>query len=271
MSSKDESATIDIDRLSFAYNGNRVLHDVSLRLAPGEMVAVIGPNGAGKTTLMACVNGLLPDHQGLVQIGGCDVRCMRPRNVAQIIGVVPQEFRIPFAYRVREIVSLGRSPYLGRFGVLTDADERVVDRALAATDIEALQGREYNALSGGERQRVVIALALAQEPRVLLLDEPTAHLDLSHRVQLLRLVGAINAKRGVTVLAALHDIDLAATGFRRVIVLSGGRVVADGPPREVITPGLLRQVFGVDAQIIEDPLTGAPRVLPNVETSFNSG
>ncbi len=267
MSSERSNATVDVDRLSFAYNGNQVLNDVSLRLASGEMAAIIGPNGAGKTTLMACVNGLLNDHEGLVNISGRSVRSMRPRDVARMVGAVPQEFQIPFAYRVREIVSLGRAPYLGRFGALDEADERAVDHALAATDVEALQGREYNALSGGERQRVVIALALAQEPRILLLDEPTAHLDLSHRVELLRLVAAVNSDRGVTVLAALHDIDLAATAFPRVIVLSDGRIVADGPPRDVITPELLRRVFDVDAQVIEDPRTGAPRVLPNLEAS----
>ncbi len=267
MSSERSTATIDVDGLSFAYDGAQVLHDVSLRLASGEMAAVIGPNGAGKTTLLACVNGLLREHEGLVQIGGRDVRLMRPRDVARIVGAVPQEFQIPFAYRVREIVSLGRAPYLGRFGALSEADEHAVDRALAVTDVESFQGREYNALSGGERQRVVIALALAQDPRVLLLDEPTAHLDLSHRMELLRLVTTINAERGVTVLAALHDIDLAATSFPRVIVLSAGRIVADGPPRDVITSELLRRVFDVDAQVIGDPRTGAPRVLPNLEAS----
>ncbi len=264
MNSEPPGMAVEVEGLSYAYNGAPVLHDVSFRLAPGEMAALIGPNGAGKTTLMACVNGLLRDYDGAIGVGGTEVRSMRPREIARSIGAVPQEFQIPFAYRVREIVALGRAPYLGRFGALSEADEHAVDRALAATHVEALQGREYNALSGGERQRVVIALALAQEPRILLLDEPTAHLDLAHRIELLQLVAGISHEHGVTVLAALHDIDLAAGCFPRLLVLSAGRIVADGPPRDVVNPALLQRVFGVDAQVMEDPVTGARRVLPNL-------
>ena len=264
MSSEPTGMAVDVEDLSFAYNGGPVLHDVSFRLAPGEMAALIGPNGAGKTTLMACVNGLLRDYDGEIGIGGRDARSLRPREIARSIGAVPQEFQIPFAYRVREIVALGRAPYLGRFGSLSEADERAVDRALEATHVETLQGREYNALSGGERQRVVIALALAQEPRILLLDEPTAHLDLAHRIELLQLVAGISREHGVTVLAALHDIDLAAGCFPRLLVLSAGRIVADGPPRDVVNSALLQRVFDVDARVMEDPVTGARRVLPNL-------
>ena len=265
MNSDRHRASIDVDDLSFAYNGTQVLHDVTFHVASGEMVAIIGPNGAGKTTLMACVNGILREHTGRICIGNADLRFMKAREVARHIAVVPQEFQVPFAYRVREVVALGRSPYLGRFGTLHESDEHAIDRALAVTDVEELQGREYNALSGGERQRVVIALALAQDPRVLLLDEPTVHLDLSHRIDLLRLVAKINAGRGVTVLAAMHDIDLVAGFFPRVIVLGNGRVVADGPAGDVITSSMLQRVFDVEAQVIEDPDTGLSRVFPKLD------
>ena len=264
MSSEAAPGAIELRALGFAYDGSEVLRDVDLTVACGETAAIIGPNGAGKTTLVGCVNGQLRPSRGGARLLGRDVAAMRRRDIARVAAAVPQEFQMPFAYRVREIVALGRSPYLGLLGSLRESDHRAVDRALANTDTTALQAREFNELSGGERQRVSFALALAQEPQVLLLDEPTAHLDLEHQLDLLELVRTINREQGLTVLAALHDIDLAALFFPRLIVLHQGRIVADGPARSVVTPELIWDVFRVRADVVLDRDGRVPRVVPHL-------
>ncbi len=264
MSSEVPRTAIELRALGFAYDGDEVLRDANLTLTRGEMAAIIGPNGAGKTTLIGCVTGQLRPSRGGARLLGRDVTTMRRRDVARVAAAVPQEFQMPFAYRVREIVALGRSPYLGLLGSLRESDHQAIDRALANTDTAALQAREFNELSGGERQRVSFALALAQEPQVLLLDEPTAHLDLEHQLDLLELVRTINREQGLTVLAALHDIDLAALFFPRLIVLHEGRLVADGPPSSVVTPELIWDVFRVRADVVLDQDGRVPRVVPHL-------
>ena len=264
MNSDSPQWAIEVCDLTFGYDATPVLHAINLRVAEGESVALIGPNGAGKTSLLGCVTGLVRPAQGLVRLLDRDIVRMRSREIAAIVATVPQEFQIPFAYRVREIVALGRSPYLGRFGTLSEADHRAIDRALDETDTAEFQAREFNDLSGGERQRVVVALALAQQPKILLLDEPTAHLDLEHQLDVLRLVRTNIRERGVTVFAALHNVDLAAAFFERVVVIDKGRLVADGAPTEVVTSAMLREVFHVEAQVVPDADTEAPRVLPRL-------
>ncbi|MBM4436021.1 MAG: ABC transporter ATP-binding protein [Actinobacteria bacterium] len=264
MTSEPPAPAIEVAALRVAFNGTPILRDVSLTLAPGEFAALIGPNGAGKTTLLNCLSGAMRPSGGRAMLAGCPLDRLHVREVARLVGTVPQEFHVPFAYRVREIVSLGRTPYLGRFGALREADEQAIDAALARTDTAYFQHRTFNELSGGERQRVVVALALAQEPRILLLDEPTAHLDLAHQLDVLSLARAVNREHGVTVLAALHDIDLAALFFPRIIVLNCGAIVADGPAAHVVTADLLWEVFRVRALVLTDPQTGAPRVVPEL-------
>ena len=264
MTSRDSLEAIDVRGLQFAYDDGPVLHSVDLSVSPGERVALIGPNGAGKSTLLGCVNGFLRATAGDVCLFGQDVRTMSAREIARVVGAVPQEFQMPFAYRVRTVVGLGRSIHLNLLGAFDEHDEEVIDRALERAEVTHLQGREFNALSGGERQRVVLALALAQEPDILLLDEPTAHLDLSHQIEVMELIGRVGHERGATVLASMHDIDLASAFFDRVVVLDRGRVVADGMTPEVITVDRLRDTFGVDADITRDPASGRPRVTARV-------
>lgn len=267
MSSNGSFPALHVQDLTFGYEREPVLRGVNLTLAPGDAAAVIGPNGSGKTTLISTMNGLLRPRSGSVSLFGRDVQQLRAKDIARMVACVPQEFRVPFAYRVREIVALGRSPYVGMLRALTAADHRAIDDAMAQTDTDWLQAREYNDLSGGERQRVAVALALAQNPRLLLLDEPTAHLDLAHQIELLQLVRTIIRERGVTVLASMHDVNLAAAFFPRLLVLQQGVIVADGPPADVVRPELLERVFGVDADVVIDPFSGAPRVVPKVNTS----
>ena len=264
MTSDGPPAGIEVSDLSFAYARPQVLRSVSLSLARGSATAIIGPNGSGKTTLMSCINGLLRPQNGAVHLLGRPVRELKTREVARLVASVPQEFQVPFAYRVREIVSLGRSPYLSFLGSLTESDHRVVDESLQSTGLTDLQSRTYNELSGGEKQRVAVALALAQEPAILLLDEPTTHLDLAHQIEVMSLVRKVAAERGMTVLASMHDINLAAAFFPRMIVLDAGRVVADGPPSIVISRELLRKVFAVDAQVIVNGGSRPIQVVPRI-------
>ena len=267
MTSRGLPEAIGVRGLQFAYDDVPVLHNVDLSLSTGERVALIGPNGSGKSTLLGCINGFLRTTSGDVCLFGQDVGVMPAREIARVVGAVPQEFQMPFAYRVRTVVGLGRSVHMSLLGTLNEHDEKIIDQALERAEIAHLQSREFNTLSGGERQRVILALALAQEPKILLLDEPTAHLDLSHQVEVMELIERVSYERGSTVLASMHDIDLAAAFFERVVVLDQGRVVADGPTAEVVTVGRLKETFGVDVDITTDSTSGRPRVTARVRAA----
>ncbi len=236
------------EKVGFAYGREPVVASVRLRIAAGEMVALLGPNGAGKSTLLGLASGVLAPNAGRILLHGEELRGMPRRQIARVIAVVPQEFSVQFSYTVRQLVEMGRAPHLGALGAFGQADRQAVDEAMATTETTALAERVFNELSGGERQRVIVALALAQAPSLLLLDEPTAHLDIKHQVEVLELVRRLNAERRLTVLAALHDLNLAARYFPR-LVLFQREVVADGPPARVLEAGLLSRVYGTPVRI----------------------
>jgi iron complex transport system ATP-binding protein len=215
----------------------------------------VGPNGAGKTTLLRAATGLLRPTGGRVELDGEPVGSIPRDRLAKTIAVVPGQGALPFSMRVEEVVALGRIPHEDRFTGPTDADREAVARAMTRAGIEHLRGRDARELSLGERQLVLIATALAQEGRLLILDEPTVHLDLRHQVEVLQLLGGLSRRDGITVVAVLHDLALAAAIFPRLILLHEGRIVADGPPAEVLAPGLVQGVYGVD-----------PRYLPRLDT-----
>ena len=231
--------------------GADTLAGVTFRVARGEAVALVGPNGAGKTTLLRALAGLVP-HTGTVLLDGWPVRAFDARERARRVALVRQQTALGVDFTVREVVALGRAPHVGWAARLGAADLAAVEAALAAADLAALAGRSVRRLSGGEAQRVALAQALAQDAPVLLLDEPTAHLDVRHQIDLLARTRAL-ADAGRTVVAALHDLDRAAAFAGRLLVLARGRLVADGPPAAVLTPDLLADVFGVRA---------APEVTP---------
>lgn len=206
-------------------------------------MALVGPNGAGKSTLLRVLAGLVRPSAGRVTLGDVDVHSLSRAAVARRIAIVPQVFDTLFPFTVREIVTLGRTPFRGPFGLLGHDDARAVDRALAALGSEDLAERRIDRISGGERQRAVLAMALAQDPEVLLLDEPTAHLDPTHQLSTMRLVSALTRERGLAALTIVHDVNL-ATLADRVAVLCDGRIVRDAPPRDAITPELVHDVFG---------------------------
>lgn len=256
------AALLDVDRLRFDYGGRPVLRDLSLRLLPGEVVGLLGPNGAGKSTLLRCIGGTLRPAGGEVWLAGRRVATLSRRALAQRVATVPQAPVLPEAFTVAEFVLLGRTPHLRALQAEGPADFAAARRALVAANCLDLAERRLGGLSGGERQRAVLAKALAQEPELLLLDEPTAHLDLRHQQELLVTLLRLNEEAGLTVLAVFHDLNLAAAACARLVLLHEGRLIADGPPAAVVTPALLKQVYDLDAQVVAHPQTGRPVVLP---------
>jgi iron complex transport system ATP-binding protein len=222
------------------------LAGVTFRVARGEAVALVGPNGAGKTTLLRALAGLVP-HTGIALLDGWPVRAFDARERARRVALVRQQTALGVDFTVREVVALGRAPHVGWAARLGVRDEAAIEAALVAADLADLAGRSVRRLSGGEQQRVALAQALAQDAPILLLDEPTAHLDVRHQIDLLARTRAL-ADAGRTVVAALHDLDRAAGFAGRLLVLHRGRLVADGPPAAVLTPDLLAAVFGVRAR-----------------------
>jgi len=236
--------------VTFAYplrgGGRRaVLRGVDLALVPGEVVALLGPNGSGKTTLIRILTGQLQQDAGEVWLAGRPIRAWRRDALARRVAVLPQRLELPAGFRVSELVEMGRAPHARSLFGATAEDERAVLRALTDADALDLADRTADDLSGGERQRVLVAMALAQEPELLLLDEPTVHLDLAHQVKLLHTIDRLRSQRGLAVLAVLHDLNLAAAFAPRIAILDGGRIAADGPPGEVLTPDQVQRVFGV--------------------------
>jgi len=256
------ATALGFDRVRFSYGGAAVLDGLSLEVAEGELAAVIGPNGTGKTTLIRLASGALPPGAGSVRLGGRDLAAIPAAERARFVAVVPQESRPAFDFTVREVVRMGRAPHLGLLGLEGRRDALAADEAMRRTDVLGLAGRPFLSLSGGERQRVIVARALAQEPRLLLLDEPTAFLDLRHRLLLQELLARLHRETGLTLLIASHDLDLAARLASRIVLLHRGSVAADGPPAAVLTPDHLRRVYGVRADVRLEPSTGRPLVVP---------
>jgi iron complex transport system ATP-binding protein len=244
------------------YGSRIVLRDCSFAFGPGEIVAVVGPNGAGKSTLLRVLAGLLRPAAGAVTLGGLDLRTFSRSEVARRIAVVPQIFDTLFPFTVREVVALGRTARLGPLGGAGPTDLAAVERAIADLELGPLSSRRIDRLSGGERQRAVLAMALAQETEVLLLDEPTVHLDPGHQIATLALIRALATKRGLAVCAVLHDLNLASSFASRIVVIADGRVAREGLPSEVLRLDLVQAVFGDGLEVVTR--NGHPAVLPRV-------
>lgn len=241
---------IRLDGVSVVYRDRAALRDVTLTIDSGERVAIIGPNGAGKSTLLRVIAGLLRPATGTVELGGDRVDRLERMTVARRLAVVPQLPVLPFATTVEEVVALGRLPHEHPVRGMRPGDRAAVAAAIERVGVGHLLGRDARELSLGERQLVLLAMAVAQDAPVLVLDEPTVHLDLRHQVEVMDLVGDLNARDGTTILAVLHDLGLAAHFFPRLILLDRGRVVADGAPADVLAPERIREVFGVDPTFV---------------------
>ena len=259
MSATATGTGLQLRRVEVDLGGQRIVDGVDLEVSAGEWVAVIGPNGAGKTTLLRSVSGL-QRHGGGVAIGGRHTSAMAERDRARVLALVPQDPVIPAGISVFDYILLGRTPHLGRRLVVTLDDERIAVAVLQRLDLEHLAGRRLSELSGGERQRAVIGRGLAQEPTVLLLDEPTSSLDLGHQQETLELVNDLRVERGLTVLMTMHDLNLAAQFADRLVLLSEGRVVADGSADEVLDPAVLRTHYGAEVTLVDGP--AGPIVVP---------
>jgi iron complex transport system ATP-binding protein len=254
------AAGLEAIGLTVVVDGVTLVDSVHLRAAPGTVTALIGPNGAGKTTLIRVLAGVTRATSGEVRWHGANWTALPRRARAQTAALVEQDARAELPMTVESVVALGRVPYRALFAPGAADEQAVVHAALAEVGISSFASRQFDSLSGGERQRVHLARALAQQPALLLLDEPTNHLDVHAQLDTLELAQRLARRDGVTVLAALHDLNLAAAYADEIVVLAGGRVVATGTPESVLTPELLREVYRVEATVLEHPVTGRPLI-----------
>jgi iron complex transport system ATP-binding protein len=257
---------IQLSDVSFAYETRRVLEKISVQIAASERVALVGPNATGKSTLLKLMSGVLAPATGCVRIDGRDLRTFPRKELSRKVAVLPQQFVVPFAFTAREIVQLGRTPHLHFLRGASGTDLRAVARAMELTNTLQLASRIFNELSGGERQRVMIAMALAQNPEILLLDEPTQQLDITRQAEILDLIADLNLREKLTIVAAIHELNAAARYFHRVIVLHAGALVADGVPQEVLRTDLLREVYQGSVEVLQ--LGGVPVILPMPQIRF---
>lgn len=247
---------LELHNVSFAHGPRTIFHDLRVTVKRGEMVALLGPNGVGKTTLLKVIAGLLPPASGTVVIENRALHLWTRSEISRYVSLVPQELELPFAFRVEEIVAQGRVPHLGFFGGLRSHDREAVERAMEAVDILRLRNRVFAELSGGERQRVKIAIGLAQEAHLMLLDEPTQHLDIGRQVELISLLRRLN-ESGITIVAAMHDLALVREGFLSSILLTPEPGYMTGPTAELLRPELLERAFCVDRSRLQSLLAPA--------------
>jgi iron complex transport system ATP-binding protein len=252
---------LSIRSLSFSYNSKLALADISLDVKAGDVFAVIGPNGAGKTTLIKVVSGILRSGAGRILVSGRDVAGMDPSRRARLMAVVPQARKLPPDFTVWQTVQMGRTPYLGWLGKISQKDKDYTQRALEQADLLAYSQRRIDELSGGEQQRVLLARALAQDCPILLLDEPTAHLDLHYQSDLLNLVRKLATEQQLAILMTLHDLNQVAQYADKVALLLDGRMQAQGTPEEVLTPENLTEAYRVPLHVIPHPYHNTPLVL----------
>ncbi|QBS45392.1 ABC transporter ATP-binding protein [Nocardia sp. CS682] len=255
-------ARLAADDVTLAYGDRVIIDGLTLDIAPGVITTVIGPNGCGKSTLLRSLGRLLRPQQGRVLLDGKAISTMKTKDVARVIGMLPQSPVAPEGLTVADLVARGRHPHQSWFRQWSAADEDEVMTALAQTGIADLADRALDELSGGQRQRAWISMALAQGTDILLLDEPTTYLDLAHAVDVLDLVDRLHAELGRTVVMVLHDLNLAIRYSDELIVMREGRIVAQGRPADIIDVALLREVFDLDASVLEDPVSGRPMVVP---------
>jgi len=251
---------LKVDNVSFRYGEQWVLRGIDFTVEKGDFLGIIGPNGSGKTTLLRVIDGILAPQEGAVLLEGTEIGKLRREALARSVAVVPQYSALAFPFSVEEVVLMGRAPHLGRWRFEGDEDNRIARKAMEMTDTLGLAARDMESLSGGERQRVLIARALAQEPRLMLLDEPTAFLDIRHQVDFFDRIRSLNRDRGLTVIAVTHDINLAAHYCDRIILLKDGRIGAAGPVDAVITEENIRETYETRVMVDRHPRTGSPRI-----------
>lgn len=251
---------IEIVDIDVSYGAKKILETISFHANTGEILGIIGPNGSGKTTLLKAMSRVIPPESGEIRLNDRGLGTLGHRELARLVAVVPQDISIGFDYTVRDIVMMGRHPYIGRLASETPQDVEICDHAMHLANVAHLAGISVHDISGGERQRVLIARALAQEPKVLLLDEATSNLDVSHQVEILNIIRGLAEK--ITVISVFHDLNLAAYYCDRLLLLKDRRVYAVGTPEEVLTYENIRAIFRIEALVKPHPMTGKPYILP---------
>ena len=251
-------ALLTFSGVGFSYREHTILSDLTVSVESAACIALVGPNGAGKTTLFRLAVGTLRPYAGEIRLNGQPLASLSRRDIARSIALVPQDVEVPFPFTVEQFVEQGRTPYLGMFGSLNTGDREAVERAFHLTDTGHLRSRVFNQLSGGERQRVKVALGLAQNPRLLLLDEPTQHLDIGRQLEMIALIRRLS-REGIAIVASMHDLSLIEGTFSRVWLLASGQAMQEGEPREMLQPQLLEQVF--DCPSSAAPFLRAPRFI----------
>jgi iron complex transport system ATP-binding protein len=251
---------LTVNEVDFSYDSRQVLRAVSFELEAGAMVGLIGPNGSGKSTLIKVLSKVLRPTQGQVRFRGRDIAQTPSAELARHVAVVSQEPTVAFSFSGLETVMAGRYPHIGRFGFETQRDFEIAHRAMAFTDTIHLSDRRIEEMSGGEKQRVFLARALTQEPELLLLDEPTTHLDINHQIEIMDLIRKLHKEQNLTVLSVTHDLNLAAEYFDTLLLLRDGSLVMEGAPPHVVTDEVIREVYGADAVVSKNPKTGAPHL-----------
>lgn len=262
-------SVLSAQQLTVGYGGEPVIPSLSLDVQPGDFMVIVGPNGCGKSTLLKTLARVVRPASGRVDLDGQDVHRMRGRQAARRVSLLPQSAAAPEGITVAELVARGRHPHHTLLKQWSADDERAVARAMERTQLTGLADTSVDSLSGGQRQRVWVAMVLAQDTEVVLLDEPTTFLDIAHQYELLELFADLNAE-GRTIVAVLHDLNQAARFASRLVVMHEGRVHGDGPPAEVLTSELVHEVFGLGADVVDDPQSGTPMVVPHVRTAASA-
>ena len=255
------SSPLIAENLDLAYDQRQIVSDLDVSIPDGKFSIIVGPNACGKSTLLRALARLLPPAKGTVLLDGNNIEKMKTKKIAQRLGLLPQSSIAPDGITVAELVSRGRHPHQSLLRQWTDADEAAVLSALRATNTEELSSRLVDELSGGQRQRVWVAMVLAQETSLLLLDEPTTFLDVAYQIELLDLFSQLNHEYGHTLVAVLHDLNQACRYADEIIAMKDGSIVAQGPPETIITSELVHEVFGIECTVIDDPVTGAPMIV----------
>lgn len=262
LKSTHDKEILRFEHVAAAYGEREVLKDINLTIREGEFAGLIGSNGTGKSTLIKCVSGLIPLKRGEIRICGHENTKLKNKERAQMVAVVPQSYHVDYDFTVEDIVMMGRNPYFGFRKNEGEEDQEIVREAMRVTNTEIFRGRYYNELSGGERQRVILARAIAQKPKIILLDEPTSALDVHHQIEVMELIARLNEEEKITVLAVLHDINMASRFCKRMIMLQEGLVTADGTPGEVISQENMESLYQMKLMIRENALFHKPEMVP---------
>jgi len=252
---------IELDNVSLGYNHQTVLHDVTMKAEPSRIIGLVGPNGSGKSTLIKGMTGVIDLFSGHIFIDGHDIATIKPDKLARIVATVPQSPAMPGAFTAFEVVLMGRTPHLGLLRYEGGKDLAIAWRAMESTHTQSFAERRVSELSGGERQRLVIARALTQQPKAMLLDEPTANLDINHQVEILNLIRSLCLEQSLTVIIALHDLNLAAQYCDRMVMLNGGKVYAEGTPLDILTATNIKSVYGAEVCVYPHPINKLPTTL----------